>query len=97
MFRMPLRKTGIKRQAAAITHLANCTRIGAALTGLLFAGLCAAQDIEPRRWTPLPVGMNVLGAGIIYTDGDIAFDPVLELEKLYQKEKTKIKELWRKQ
>jgi hypothetical protein len=77
---MPLRITDINRQAATITHHAICTRVGAALAGILFAGLCAAQDIEPRRWTPLPVGMNVLGAGIVYTEGDIAFDPVLELE-----------------
>jgi hypothetical protein len=40
----------------------------------------SSQDIEPRRWTPLPVGMNVLGVGGAYTDGDIAFDPVLEIE-----------------
>ena len=80
VFRMPLRITDKNRQAATITHHAICTRVGAALAGILFAGLCAAQDIEPRRWTPLPVGMNVLGAGIVYTEGDIAFDPVLELE-----------------
>jgi hypothetical protein len=56
------------------------TPVAAALAGILFSGLSIAQDIEPRRWTPLPVGMNVLGAGIVYTEGDIAFDPVLELE-----------------
>lgn len=56
------------------------TRIGIALAVLSFTGLGVAQDIEPRRWTPLPVGMNVLGAGVVHTDGDIALDPVLELE-----------------
>jgi hypothetical protein len=56
------------------------TRIGLALALLSFTGLGMAQDIEPRRWTPLPVGMNIVGVGIVYTDGDIAFDPVLELE-----------------
>jgi hypothetical protein len=39
-----------------------------------------AQDIEPRRWTHLPVGMNILGLGAGYTDGDIAFDPVLQIQ-----------------
>jgi hypothetical protein len=56
------------------------TRIGTALVLLSFTGLGFAQDIEPRRWTPLPIGMNVLGVGAVHTDGDIALDPVLELE-----------------
>jgi len=54
--------------------------IGTALVFLSFTVPGFAQDIEPRRWTPLPIGMNVLGAAVIHTDGDIAFDPVLELE-----------------
>jgi hypothetical protein len=90
VFRMPLNITDLKRQAAAITKLAICTRIVATFTGLLFAGLGAAQDIEPRRWTPLPAGMNVLGAGIVYTEGDIAFDPVLELEDVTIEQKMAI-------
>lgn len=53
----------------------------------LFIGLlcCAgsnvyAQDIEPRRWTPLPLKNNFVGAGYVYTDGKIFFDPVLDVE-----------------
>ena len=46
--------------------------IGAALLILSFTDPGLAQDIEPRRWTPLPVGMNVLGVGVIHTDGDIS-------------------------
>ena len=38
------------------------------------------QDLEPRRWTPLPPGLNVIGAGYVRSDGDIAFDPVLTIE-----------------
>jgi len=38
------------------------------------------QDLEPRRWTPLPPGLNVVGAGYVRTDGDDAFDPVLLIE-----------------
>jgi len=64
------------------------TGFGTALLTLLFTGPALAQDIEPRRWTHLPVGMNVLGAGAIYTDGDIAFDPVLELEDVTAEVKT---------
>lgn len=48
--------------------------------GLTFAGLCEAQDLEPRRWGHLPVGANFAGGGYIETRGDIAFDPVLRIE-----------------
>ena len=58
------------------------TRIVTALVFLLFTSLAIGQDIEPRRWTLLPVGMNVLGAAVVHTDGDIAFDPVLELDNV---------------
>jgi hypothetical protein len=72
--------SGKNRKAADVARLTFRIGIGRALAGLLFAGSSIAQDIEPRRWTPLPVGMNILGVGIVHTDGDIAFDPVLELE-----------------
>ncbi|MCW8844280.1 MAG: transporter [Gammaproteobacteria bacterium] len=42
--------------------------------------LAYGQDIEPRRWTPFPVGTNVLGAAYAKTTGDILFDPVLLVE-----------------
>lgn len=51
--------------------------------GLLFAAgsvPALAQDVEARRWTPLPVGTSIVGAGTAYTTGDIAFDPVLNVE-----------------
>lgn len=41
---------------------------------------CRALDLQPRRWSHLPVGMSFAGAGYAYTNGDIAFDPVLLLE-----------------
>jgi len=44
------------------------------------APLCLAQDLEPRRWTHLPVGTDVLGVGYAYTQGDLSFDPVLLIE-----------------
>ena len=64
--------------------------IGTAPVFLSFTVPGFAQDIEPRRWTPLPIGMNVLGAGVIFTDGDIALDPVLELEDVTVNVKTAI-------
>ena len=50
---------------------------------LLFLGLpllCTAQELEPRRWSHLPIGSNFAGAGYAYTQADIAFDPVLRIE-----------------
>jgi hypothetical protein len=39
-----------------------------------------AQDVEPRRWTTLPVGTNVVGAGYVRSNGDVFFDPVFQVE-----------------
>jgi len=39
-----------------------------------------AQDLEPRRWTPLPSGTTILGLTYAHTSGNIGFDPVLEIE-----------------
>ncbi|SMF22821.1 hypothetical protein SAMN02745866_01448 [Alteromonadaceae bacterium Bs31] len=47
---------------------------------LCVSTIAVAQDVEPRRWTPLPVGAHVIGAGYAYTTGDIAFDPALKIE-----------------
>ncbi|MGK2925778.1 MAG: transporter [Lysobacterales bacterium] len=47
---------------------------------LLFAAEARAQDMEPRRWSHLPSGLNVAGLGVGAIDGDIFFDPVVRLE-----------------
>ena len=49
-----------------------------ALTG--FSALAHGQDLEPRRWSDLPTGLNFIGVGLAYTEGDIFVDPVLEIE-----------------
>jgi hypothetical protein len=57
-----------------------------ALSGLVFVlalcwtGVSFAQDLEPRRWTQMPVGLNFAGAGYGYVNGDIFFDPLLLIE-----------------
>ena len=38
------------------------------------------QDLEPRRWTHLPDGMNVLAFGVVESSGDLTVDPVLMLD-----------------
>jgi len=51
------------------------------LLGLgLGATPCHAQDIEPRRWSHLPLDTNFLGVGYAYTSGDIFLNPVLQIE-----------------
>lgn len=47
---------------------------------VLSFGKASGQDLEPRRWTPLPIGLNVLGVGYGRTVGDLFLDPVLQLE-----------------
>ncbi len=41
-------------------------------------GFC--QDIEPRRWSHLPIGSSFSGVAYAYTKGDVTFDPVLRIE-----------------
>jgi len=58
----------------------NTLRTFAVAVVLVLSGPLAADDIEPRRWTTLPVGTTVVGAGVVRSEGDIAFDPVLKIE-----------------
>jgi hypothetical protein len=46
----------------------------------LLAQSALAQELEPRRWSHLPVGANFASAGYAYTDSDILFNPTLQLE-----------------
>ena len=41
---------------------------------------CLAQEIEPRRWSHLPIDTNFAGVGYYYTEADIYFDPALQIE-----------------
>lgn len=38
-----------------------------------------AQDLEPRRWTPLPSGTTILGIGVGHNTSSLNFDPLLEI------------------
>jgi hypothetical protein len=42
--------------------------------------IAAAQELEPRRWSHLPVGANFAGVGYVYTDSDIFFNPTMDIE-----------------
>jgi hypothetical protein len=41
---------------------------------------CFAQDIEPRRWSHLPLGSNFGAGAYAYSEGDIFLNPVLRIE-----------------
>lgn len=63
-----------------MTRLAGINSMFIALCILLVPCEALAQDLEPRRWTPLPPGLNVIGVGYVRTEGDVFFDPVLQIE-----------------
>lgn len=55
------------------------TPLGVVVSCLAMVAVVSAQDVEPRRWTPMPVGTNIIGAGLAHTDGEIYADPVLRI------------------
>ena len=73
------------------TSRALCRRISTIITMLqkllLFillwtslTGISLAQDLEPRRWSHVPIDTNYLALAYANTQGDIFFDPVLRIE-----------------
>ncbi len=59
---------------------ARQTGIRIALASVSAALPCFSQDIEPRRWSHLPIGSNFAGAAYAYTEGEIFFNPVMRIE-----------------
>lgn len=55
-------------------------RVFAVFALLIISVQANAQDLEPRRWTPIPAGVNVVGAGYVGLQGDVLFNPVLRIE-----------------
>ena len=47
---------------------------------IILALPCSAEELEPRRWTHLPIDTNFVGIGYVYTDAEITFDPLLKIE-----------------
>jgi hypothetical protein len=50
------------------------------LLSVLFAGHADGQELEPRHFADLPVGLNFLAVGYGLSEGGILFDPALELD-----------------
>jgi len=49
------------------------------LLGFVLPQQVSAQDLEPRRWSHLPTGQNILGVGYVYTEANVFFSPVLKI------------------
>jgi len=47
---------------------------------LLKIPVAVAQDLEPRAYTNIPLGLNFLAAGYVYSAGGVVFDPVVPLD-----------------
>ena len=47
-----------------------------------------AQQLEPRRWSHLPVGAQFISLAYLYTDGEIFLDPVLRIEDAEMEQNT---------
>ena len=61
----------------------RCRRIGAALAVTAFALMAweaRGQDLEPRTYSNIPVGLNFLIAGYGYSVGGVVTDPSFPLE-----------------
>ena len=58
-------------------------RLTQALAMLVVLAAChgvQAQELEPRRWSHLPVGINFAAVAYAYTDGNIFLDPAIVVE-----------------
>jgi hypothetical protein len=69
----------LKRPALDGTETAGL-RVVLVLAVLLLPRIGQAQDIDPRRWSHLPIGAIFTGAGYAYTTGDISLDPALRIQ-----------------
>jgi len=58
--------------------------------GILFgsAGTVRAQQLEPRSYTPSPVGANFLGVVYLYSYGEAALDPSSPITNVYARVNT---------
>jgi len=74
-------EAGFARKRADILLItSSLLRIALAQVVVLLAIPSHAQDIEPRRWSHLPIGANFTGTAYAYSTGDILLDPALKIE-----------------
>jgi len=66
----------MKLPGSKIKHIA----LFAILISLLKISRVCSQDLEPRAYTNIPVGINFVVAGYAYSAGSVLFDPAVPLE-----------------
>jgi len=49
---------------------------------LVGAGTAQAQQLEPRAYSPAPVGLNIFGLGALYTSGGVVTDAALSIQNV---------------
>jgi hypothetical protein len=54
-------------------------RIAAGAAVLLAPALAQARSLEPRAYSPAPVGMNFVIAGWTWTEGGLSFDTAVPI------------------
>jgi len=55
--------------------------VGCLLFGMLAAS-AEAQELEPRRYSNIPVGLNFVGLGYAYSKGNLLIDPSIPIEDI---------------
>jgi len=53
---------------------------GTIMVLLMTGSVCPGQEIEPRRWSHIPLGSHFIGGAYAFTTGEISFDPLLRIE-----------------
>ncbi len=66
------------------TTLAAVSTAGSVLAVLLGGlGTAHAQQLEPRSYAPVPIGLNFVGIGTSYSTGGVVTDPSLPVENVH--------------
>src|SRR5512143_1918491 len=63
-----------------IVLILSCLAMVILLSG---AGTAQAQQLEPRAYSPAPIGLNFLGIGTLYTSGGVVTDPSLPIQNVH--------------
>ncbi len=66
-----------------MTRRARQAACGAVVCQLLAAGLASAQEMEPRAYSPSPVGANFLVTSYSWSTGSVVFDPTLPVSDVH--------------
>src|SRR5206468_12442162 len=62
---------------------AQRSAVGALICYVLAATPAAAQDMEPRAYSPAPVGANFLVTSYSWSTGSVVFDPTLPITDVH--------------